>query len=231
MPPRGSIIMVEDDQALRESIAAYLSRVGFTVVAVDTGLKFYQALAAESFQVALIDIGLPDLNGLQLADYLRNNTAMRCIIMTACDAVDDRVSGYEAGADLYMVKPVECRELASAITRLLQRATAEVRKELPAGQWRLNCQNTTLITPVQCIIHLTAREMDFLRALAIAAGQAVQRSSILLTLGYRDDEFASRALESLVRRLRRKIERAYGSSPILTRHGVGYGFSAPIILS
>lgn len=229
---RASLILVEDDRALRESVAEYLTNAGYDVTAVDTGLKFYHALAEQqTFQVAIIDLGLPDMDGLQLSEYIRNNTAMRCIILTARDSVDDRVSGYDAGADLYMVKPVDCRELISALSRMIQRSSRESHARECVGQWRLYRQNATLVAPSDAVIPLTAREMDFLLSLAASPEETVPRTDILTGLGYTNDEFSHRALESLIRRLRRKIEHAFGSSPILTRHGIGYRFSAPLVLN
>ena len=225
---RGQIIMVEDDQGIRESIAEYLGRVGFDVTAVGTGLKFYHAIAEQSFQLAVIDIGLPDVSGLQLAEYLRNNANIRCIILTARDAVEERVAGYDVGADIYMVKPVDCRELAAAISRTLQRGANG--REGTKEPWRLNRQNATLVTPSGSVIPLTVRESEFLRTLAIVPEVVVPRPVILSALGYRDDDYSDRALDSLIRRLRRKIEQVQGSSPILTRHGVGYSFSVPLIM-
>lgn len=226
----GRVILVEDNQTLRDSIAEYLCRVGYEVIAVDTGIRFYHALAEQTYNVAIVDLGLPDMDGLQLAEYIRNNTAMHCIILTARDSLEDRVSGYDSGADLYMVKPVDCRELVSALSRMIQRTSQQINKEGP-GQWRLNRHNGTLLTPVSALISLTAREMDFLLCLASISSETVPRDIILQTLGYRNDDYSNRALESLIRRLRRKIEHAFGSSPILTRHGVGYSFSAPISMS
>lgn len=226
------IIMVEDDQTLRESIAEYLTCVGFCVTAVDSGLHFYHALASQSFAVAIIDLGLPDLDGMRLVEYIHSNTAMGCIILTARDSVEDRVSGYDSGADLYMVKPADCRELASALSRMLQRTSAAGQiMPLSSGQWRINCQSAILVTPSGAIITLTAREMDFLICLAASPEETIARNKILSEMGYSDDEFSNRALESLIRRLRRKIENVFGSSPILTRHRVGYSFSAPIVIN
>lgn len=211
---------------MRDSIAEYLAIVGYDVTAVESGLAFYHALAEQSFGVAVIDLGLPDINGLQLVEYIRTNTEMRCIILTARDLVDDRIAGYDSGADLYMVKPVDCRELASALTRMVQRVASH--RDDTDCSWRLNRHNATLVTPSCAIIPLTAREMDFLLCLAASPEEAVPRTAILESLGYTNDEFSNRALESLIRRLRRKIEGVFGSSPILTRHGVGYLFSASL---
>ncbi len=229
-PSAHRILLVEDNKALRDSVAEYLTIVGYDVTAVESGLAFYHALAEQTFDVAVIDLGLPDINGLQLVEYIRNNTKMRCIILTARDLVDDRIAGYDCGADLYMVKPVDCRELASALTRMVQRVAVQRDDTNGTGQWRLNRHNATLVTPSYAIIPLTAREMDFLLCLGAASEEAVPRTDILAALGYSNDEFSNRALESLIRRLRRKIEEVFGSSPILTRHGVGYSFSVRLTL-
>ncbi len=220
--------MVEDDQEIRETIAEYLCRVGFEVTAVGTGIKFFHALAEEKFELAVIDIGLPDMNGFQLVEYLRSNTDISCIILTARDAVEDRVAGYDVGADIYMVKPVDCRELAAAISRTLQRTTKG--QDEAQRTWRLNRQNVTLLTPSCKVIPLTVRELDFLYTLAATPEAVVPRQVILSALGYRDDEYSNRALESLIRRIRRKIEQVHGCSPILTRHGIGYSFSEPLLM-
>ncbi len=223
------IILVEDDPALRDSVADYLTRIGYEITAVESGLRFYHALAEHSFAAAIIDLGLPDIDGLQLSDYIRKNTTMACIILTARGSVDARIAGYDSGADLYLVKPVDCRELASALASILLRNRKEIAAKSDSN-WCLNRQSATLITPTSALVSLTSREMDFLLCLAGAPEKAVSRTAILDTLGYSNDEFSNRALESLIRRLRRKIESIVGSSPILTRHGVGYTFSAPLTL-
>lgn len=222
------IILVEDEPDLRNTLAEYLTQVGFEVTAVSNGLKFFHALAEQQFAAAVIDLGLPDLDGLQLVDYLRNNSAMRCIILTARTSIVDRVSGYNSGADIYLTKPVDSRELAAALTRLIQRGRQDVSSA--RNHWRLNSLGGTLITPASVVISLTAKEMDFLHCLGQASGETVSRTAILDNLGYQNDEFSNRALESLIRRLRRKIESVCGSSPILTRHAVGYSFSAPLVI-
>jgi DNA-binding response OmpR family regulator len=228
-PSRFKIILVEDDNELRNGITDYLSRVGFEVVPVRTGLAFYHALAEQSFQLAIIDIGLPDISGFQLADYIHKNMAMRCIILTARDSVDEKILGYESGADIYMVKPVDCRELTAAITQMLKRDATKSQTGNHDLSWRLYTQNSTLISPDNTLILLTSRELDFLIAITPTGAQVVSRDDILSSMGYSLDYFAQNALESLVRRLRRKIEQSVGSSPILTRHGIGYSFSDFIV--
>lgn len=222
--------MVEDNKDLRESIAEYLHRVGYDVTAVGTGLGFFHALSEQSFGVAIIDLGLPDISGLQLVEYVRKNTGMRCIILTACNLIDDRIAGYDSGADLYMVKPVDCRELASALSGMVRRFETSGPATGAPEQWQLDRRNAALITPHGTTLMLTSRELDFLHCLAGSPEKTISRETILNSMRYRNDEFANRALESLIRRLRRKIEGFFGSSPIQTRYGDGYTFSAPITL-
>lgn len=229
------VIIVEDDRDLRESIVEYLTLAGLLVTGVGSGLEFYRTLADSSFHISVVDVGLPDQCGYVLAEYIRKNTAMGVIILTARDAVEDRVKGYGVGADLYLVKPVDCRELAAAISSLAERQRPETPSRPPAAlqeAWQLTRKSWQLVTPGGSANSLTSREMQFLELLATTPGRAIRRDALLFALGYRDDEYANRALDSLVRRLRRKIEE--GStlpSPIKTVHAVGYCFSAPIVIT
>ncbi len=228
------VIIVEDNSYLRESIVEFLNFDGLDACGAENCLAFYQALAASSFAVAVVDIGLPDQSGFMLAEYIRKNTGIGIIMLTARDAMEDRVRGYDSGADLYMVKPVDCRELAAAIrslaARLGERPTFPERKSGPQS-WRLIRESWHLLSPEGIPISLTAREMAFLVSLAEGAGRPIRRDAMLIALGYRDDAYARRAMDAMVRRVRRKIEEiANQESPIKTVHSVGYCFSASIVI-
>jgi len=229
------VILVEDNRDLRESLAEFLNLSGHDAAGVGSGLEFYRVLAESSFSIAVVDLGLPDQCGYVLVEYIRKNTAMGVIILTARGTVEDRIVGYDSGADLYMVKPVDGRELASAIANLAARLGNRVPKGgvTPASDtWRLVRQSWRLLPPAGPAILLTAKEMQFMESLALEAGAAVRRDTLLVALGYRDDEYANRAMDSLVRRLRRKVEEvASVHPPIKTVHAVGYCFSAPIVVS
>lgn len=121
MDPGIRVIIVEDDRDLRESLVEYLSLDGHDVTGVGSALEFYQALASSTFMIAVMDIGLPDQCGYVMAEFVRRNTPMGIIILTARSSIEDRVNGYRAGGDLYLVKPVDCRELSAAITSLAER--------------------------------------------------------------------------------------------------------------
>ncbi len=235
METKVKVIIVEDNRDLRESLVECLNLAGHDAGGVGSCLEFYRALAESSYSIAVVDVGLPDQCGFVLAEYIRKNTAMGVIILTARDAVEDRVRGYDSGADLYMVKPVDCRELAAAIANLAVRLgdrTPEGGRSSAPESWHLVRQTWRLVTPAGLAVLLTAKEMQFMECLALNMGKPVRRDALLAALGYRDDEYANRAMDSLVRRLRRKIEEELRLlPPIKTVHAVGYCFSAPIVIS
>jgi len=234
------VLVVEDNHDLRESVVECLTLAGLAAVGVGSASETYQALAGGDFNVALVDIGLPDQSGYVLANYIRANTTLAVIILTARDALDDRIRGYDAGADLYLVKPVDSRELAAAVISLAQRQQVrsepqpqQVRSEpqphaLPVSEaWSLHLGSWRLAAPNGSASELTAKEMQFLELLAATPGRPVVRDTLLTKLYLRHDEYTSRSLDSLVRRLRAKITADTGVPvPIKTAHAVGYCFSA-----
>lgn len=230
------VLIVEDDQDLRESVVEYLAMAGFEVSGVRNAAEFYQAIALGGWSVVVIDIGLPDQSGFVLVEYVRANTDMKVIILTARDALDDRVKGYDAGADLYLIKPVDCRELSAAITSQAQRYSTRAAQQAPTPNlitssdiWALAQSSWTLVSPDETPLQLTGKELQFIELLALSPGKPVARETLLLKLYQRYDEYTSRSLDSLVRRLRVKIMSATEVPvPIKTVHAVGYCFSATL---
>lgn len=230
------VLIVEDDQDLRESVVEYLAMAGFEVSGVRNAAEFYQTIGLGGWNVVVIDIGLPDQSGFVLVEYVRANTNMKVIILTARDALDDRVKGYDAGADLYLVKPVDCRELAAAITSQAQRHSSRVARQAPTQNltpsndlWVLAQSSWALVSPNGIQIQLTGKELQFIELLALSSGKPVARETLLLKLYQRHDEYTSRSLDSLVRRVRVKIMSATNVPvPIKTVHAVGYCFTATL---
>lgn len=237
------VIIVEDDQDLRESIIKYLTLAGHDIDGVGSALQLYQNIAKENYALAVLDIGLPDQNGLVLAEYLRSNTEMRIIMLTARTSLDDKLAGYNSGADVYMVKPVDFQELSASITNILGRLDAFPHKSIDPENsapelsalanvkylpWALDQRARTLHTPEGNVIELTGREFDFISCLASNGNEAVRHQVILKSLLYQDDESSKRSLESLIHRLRTKIVACCNTVPIKTLHGIGYCFSAPL---
>jgi DNA-binding response OmpR family regulator len=106
---KGNVIIVEDDPDLLENLVEFLMLEGFNVQGVSCVLDFFQTLSISDFDIAIVDIGLPDKSGFEVVKHLRDNTNMGIIILTARDSINDKMMGYDAGTDYYFVKPVEIR--------------------------------------------------------------------------------------------------------------------------
>jgi len=230
-----SVILVEDDDDLRESTREFLALTGYQVTAVSTGRGFYRALDEGQYVIAVIDIGLPDQSGLVLAEYLRANTTTGVIILTARDSEEDQLSGYESGADLYLTKPVASRVLGSAIARLaerLQGTPVDVQQQAEhPGVWILYREKWTILSPDGHSVALTSLEYRFIELLAQTEDRQIDREQLLPRLYQQSDDYTGRALDALVRRLRSKMTRMpVPANPIKSIYGVGYCFSEALIL-
>ncbi len=234
----GEIIIVEDDKPLLNTVVKYLTLEGYHVTGVGTAHEFYQHIFARPYAVAILDVGLPDQSGLVLAEYVRKNTEMRIIMFTARATIDDQLAGHQAGADIYLVKPVDFRQLSASIATLLSRLAPPsipslLAREMPqplSSPWRLIRSQWILQTPMGDSIKLTGKEFDFITLLVINPQSVVARPELLSRLGYFNNESGNHSLQSLINRLRNKIEAYKFSSPIQTSHAVGYIFLADIIV-
>lgn len=230
-----SVILVEDDPSLCQSLCELLSLSGFEVAAVGSGLAYYQHLARRAFTVAIIDLGLPDQDGAVLVEYTRRNTESGVIVLTARDTSTTRITSYESGADLFFGKPVDGRELVAAVTSLARRhaprAAVPAREAAAPRPWMLDCGRRKLIAPTGTIVGLTPMEMRFVALLAQNSDGPIPRSDFEEKLYGYASESSRHALDTLVRRVRRKIAAGTGAFPILTAHGVGYSFSEPLSIA
>ena len=235
------IIIVEDDHDLLENMVKYLTLAGYEVTAAASAREFYYHLSRQAYMLAILDIGLPDQSGLVLAEYLRKNTDMWIIILTARSTLDDKLEGLKYGADFYLVKPVDCRELSATIANLFARFEAappifdqfpERNEHLQAqdlAPWKLERNGWTLTTPKGETFTLTSKEFEFIDSLSFRSNTIIARRDIMKILDYPSTEQASHALESMVHRLRKKIEAAGYEFPVKTSHGIGYCLSADLI--
>ncbi len=226
------VVIVEDDQDLRESIIRFLSMAGVAAEGVGSVLEFYESVVTRNFDVAVVDVNLPDQSGFTLADYLRRNSDLGIIIITARDGMEDRVRGYGAGADLYLVKPVNMPELAAAIVNLARRRHERTAGVIapPLGEtWTLERASWTLVSPRGVRILLSGQERTLVKCLAEGEGESVARADLCTVLGYDEAGGDSRALDSIVQRLRRKIESTTGRpAPLESGYRRGYGFSVSL---
>ena len=229
------IIIVEDDADLRESIAEYLTISGYQVTGVGSGRAFYRALDEAAYQVAIIDLGLPDQPGMVLVEYLHANTDMGIIILTASDSEASQLQGYQTGADLYLTKPIASSVLESAIARLVKRLnlqqTAIQQNQLTPGGWQLHRDKWLLVSPQGVEVPLTSLEFRFLAKLAGTSDLQASRQELLQEFYSDADEYTGRALDALVRRLRTKLSnRQDAVAPIKTVYGTGYCFAEQLVL-
>ncbi len=238
--PPSRIIIVEDDKPLLKSVVKYLTLDGYEVTGVSSAHEFYQHLFAVPYAVAILDVGLPDQSGLVLAQYVRNNNKnMRIIILTARADIDDELAGHKAGADIYLVKPVDFRKLSASIATLLGRLeapsvapqfVAETPESLPSGKWRLLTTQWILQAPAGELVKLTPNELEFLKLLVSTPKEVVPRYELRNKLGYLNNESGNHSLQSLINRLRQKMESCSVALPIQTSHAIGYIFFADIII-
>jgi DNA-binding response OmpR family regulator len=233
------IIVVEDEHDFRESMAEYLTLAGFDVTSTASALEFYQCISRHQFLLAIVDIGLPDQSGLVLAEFIRKNSAMRIVMLTAQSSLESKLHAYRSGADIYLVKPIDFAELVASLNSILGRldengsSNPEPNQTAPEnkpGQWRLLSSDYSLFTPEGNSTSLTSKEFDLLEKLASSPNMVLERQELLKTLDYENDELGNRALDALIHRLRRKKDELNCRLPVKTIHGSGYSFSAPIVI-
>lgn len=220
------IVLVEDDEVLRKGLADYLRLSGMAVSDVASGLALYQRLSAERFDVAILDVNLPDASGFDLAKDLRAKDGMGIIILTARTTRDDRLRAYEDGADIFLSKPVDGRELALAVTNLAERVRQAATTE--TQNWQLLSQPSRLVGPGERQIELTSRELLLIELLAEAEGEVVNRAQLEHILGFDDKETISRGLDAMTRRLRSKARLAGLELPVQVIRSVGLRVTHPL---
>ncbi len=226
------ILIVEDEQRLRKDLVDFLGLCGFTAHGVSTAEGLRQVLADDrSPDVIILDVGLPDGNGFELASEIREVYRGGIIMLTALGDSDDRVRGFESGADIYLVKHSTLREIEAAIRSLLRRAgdQAEV-TDAVADRWTLDSRNWTLTAPNQRSLKLTATEFALVVTLCKHGG-ICEREELVQSIARPRAHFDNRHLDAVVSRLRRKIaEHTNLQVPIKVVYGVGYTFTAMAVV-
>lgn len=225
------VVLVEDDEVLRKGLAEYLRLSDIAVSEVATGIELYRALRTDRFDVAVLDVNLPDTTGFDLARDLRSDGSMGIIMLTARTARSDRLQAYEVGADIFLSKPADGAELVLAIRNLAARVGGQQPTPIAGAHeetWQLRSQQGRLVDPQSRFIGLTTREVLFLELLADAGGELVNRGELERILGYTARETVSRGLDALVRRLRAKAKAAGMDLPVQTIRSVGLRVTKPL---
>jgi len=224
------ILIVEDEPRLRTDMVDFLHLSGLAASGVATAEELRDALSNPNTPaVVVLDVGLPDGNGFELAAEIRRSHACGIIMLTALSDSDDRIRGFDSGADIYLVKDSTLREIEAAIRSLLRRTG-----DLPAmtgndDQWTLDGTGWLLTAPSQETLKLTAAEFAFMNILCSRGGEVCPRDELVEMLARPRSTFDNRHLDAVVSRLRRKIEaRTNLPAPIKVVYGVGYMFTASI---
>lgn len=225
------IAIVEDDPDLRDTMLDYLHAEDYLAWGVDSAEAFYRRYAIEKVDVVVLDIGLPGEDGLSVAMHLNSLPQLAVIIVSARGSLDDRLAGLRAGADRYLVKPIDLAELLANI-EACSKGRAPVAAEVPAnGIWRLVKEARCLVDPEGHAITLTSREFYFLLCLFQAEGDAVARKIIAQKVIGSRVVNSSERLDVLLARLRKKGQDTLGKPlPIMTVHQIGYAFTASLMI-
>jgi two-component system OmpR family response regulator/two-component system response regulator QseB len=217
------ILVVEDDSLLGDGIQAGLRQAGYSADWVRDGAAADTALAVEEYAAVVLDLGLPRVSGLELLRKLRAaGNAVPVLILTARDAVPDRVAGLDAGADDYMVKPFDLDELAARLRALVRRSHGQTAAVLNVGDLELDPAAHAARFKGQPV-ELSAREFAVLQALALNAGRVLSRERLEQSLYGWGEEVESNAIEVHIHHLRRKL----APELIRTVRGVGYTMQRP----
>lgn len=214
------ILLVEDDLMVAQGIREALEKAGFAVDHAGAAEPAESALELTQYDLAIVDIGLPRMNGHELIRRIRRRgMSLPILILTARDDLDDRVKGLDLGADDYMVKPFQLPELQARLRALIRRSHAVASSELNAGEIRLD-QATQTVTARGETLELTRRERAILEQLMLATPHVVAKQKMVESLSQWDNELTANAIEIYVSRLRNKLQHC--AIEIRTIRGIGY---------
>lgn len=221
-----NVIVVEDDEDLRLGICEYLQIRGFNVFQAACGSDFHAALEQSRIDVAVLDVNLPDVNGFSLARTLGSRKDVGIIMLTARRAREDKLRGYEEGADLYFTKPVDTEELALAITNLAKRISQkasnnEVNAQVQQQNWVLDRKRMTLISPGGSQLQLSGRETLLIEFLALSPETTIPRMEVLNFYDPANKDPFSRRFDMALGRLRQKASESGIDLPIQAIRGSG----------
>jgi two-component system, OmpR family, response regulator QseB len=217
------VLLVEYHPALREMVAGHLARRGFAVDAVARAREAHAALAGVAYDGLLLDLDLPDADGMTVLSAVRTGAAgnLPVLLVTARDALEDRVRGLNAGADDYIVKPFDLVELEARLRAVLRRPGTRDSPSLRVGALSFDpASRQASVNGV--VLDLARRETDLLEQLLRAAGRTVVKDALEERLYSFGESVTPNALEAVVSRLRKRLANAAGGVRIETKRGIGY---------
>lgn len=214
------VLVIEDDATLGPALQEFLAGQGYAVDWLNDGEHVAGAISAQHYDLLLLDLNLPGLSGLDVLRQLRRDgEQVPVLILTARDALEDRVAGLDAGADDYVTKPFELPELAARVRAFARRRTGQAQPQLEAGPLVFDTVNRE-VRAAGRRISLSVRELSVLEMLMGRVGRVVTKRQIVNSLSAWDADFSENAVEVYVYRLRKRLE-GCGAS-IQTVRGFGY---------
>jgi len=214
------ILVVEDNRTLADGLAAVLRVAGYAVDVVRDGISADAVLTTETFDLVVLDLSLPEMDGLDVLRRMRGRrNPSSVLILTARGALDERVRGLDLGADDYMTKPFEVSELEARIRVLLRRQAGLHNSSIAFGSIELDTVSRTLSAFGQTL-DIPARELSVLETLLRKAGKVVAKQSIIESLAAFDDDLSENAVEQYISRLRRRL--APYALTVRVARGLGY---------
>jgi DNA-binding response OmpR family regulator len=216
------ILLVEDNERLADLVSKGLKAGGFAVDSFPTLADADAAVASVEYQAVILDLGLPDGDGLDLLKGLRQRRdSLPVLVLTARDGVEDRVRGLNAGADDYVLKPFAMEELLARIRALLRRPGQALGVQLTCGNICLDTVSREVVVN-GAMIAIPRRETDMLEQLLRRSGRVVRKRALEEGLYGFEDEVSSNSVEVLMSRLRRRLQETEASVAVHTLRGVGY---------
>lgn len=216
------LLLVEDDKLLAEGLANQLEKSGFSVDVTHSAKEAMQLGAQEDYKACVLDLGLPDGNGLQIVKTWRqHSSALPVLILTARDDWQDKVNGLKAGADDYLTKPFRAEELIARLHAIMRRSEGRTHSLVKVGRFELDEQRQYLTIAGQAEHSLTGTEFRLLRCLMGRPGQIFSKEQLIEQLYNFNDSPNENVIEAYIARLRKLV----GAEAILTRRGQGYLFN------
>ncbi len=219
-----NILIVEDEKKIADSLKQGLTENSFQAEVAYDGVMGWKLFRNQPFDLVILDINLPGMNGYELCKAIRSaNAAIPVVMLTAMSAVDDKIEGFDAGADDYIIKPFDFRELLVRIRALLKRihSTVATGTLLKAGDLVMNLDSKE-VTRNEQVISLTAKEFQLLEYLLRNKNRVVSRADIALQVWDIDFDTRTNVIDVYVNYLRKKIDKGFDEPLIHTQVGMGY---------
>ncbi|WP_044409439.1 response regulator transcription factor [Thiomicrospira microaerophila] len=220
IPKSLNILLIEDDVNLAEQLSYFLEKRGFNVSLSRSIQETLHLLNASKYDTLILDRLLPDGDSLNWLNKIKQSHQGKVILLSALGRVTNRIEGYQAGADIYLAKPVNPDELLAILINFTQ---SHQSARLENNNWHI--KHHKLITPQNVSIHLTSREYLIVETLIKNTPEVVLKEKIIQTIGVNSHGYDTRSLDTTIYRIRNKIKEAtIEKIPIVTHHGLGYSW-------